>query len=294
MTNPTESAPRETFVYFIPFPSVIRTFVLMMAAVYLLMFIGIPLHVLGLRGALNSIRDSIWLWLVMVAMFAPLIGMFLRFAFPPNSWHARLEFGQDSVRLVPRPVLRWIGEPTTEISLGPHSREILLCRGSQDRIPYGFRVLVRSTDGRDREIKLETGSRLDTRQSGILISGITASTHLPIHLVQQQFAADGSFQEVPWAPAEHSAQLGGIAKMAFAATPYIGGVVVGLLRPGILTVVMVGIALWLCQTLAVFSYAYITHQHSKLAALYWLTTLFTFAASYAVTFTLVFYVIHPR
>lgn len=292
MTNPTESAPRETFVYFIPFPSVLPAFELAIASVVLLIFIGIPLGNLGLQRTLESIRNNTWLWLVMAAMCAPLIGLCLRFAFPPNSWLARLEFRQDGVRFVPRPVLRWIGEPTTDISLSPQPREILLCRGSQDRIPYGYRLLIRWPEGRDRVIKLETGSRLNARQSGILINGITTATGHPVHLVQRQFAADGSYREIPWTPAKSSTHLGGIAKTALAATPFIGGIVIGLLRPGILTVVMVGIALWLCQTLAVFSYARITHQRSKLATLYWFTTLFTFAASYAAAFAIVFYAIH--
>jgi hypothetical protein len=67
-----------------------------------------------------------------------------------------------------------------------------------------------------------------------------------------------------------------------------------LLHSDLGTVVVVGIALWLCQTLAAFSYAHVTHQKSKLAALYWFSTLFTFAASYAFSIVLAFYALNPK
>jgi len=274
-----------------------------MAAVVLLIFIGIPIGVLGLQGALNSIHNDTWLWLVMLAMFAFLIGLILRFAFPPKSWHARLEFMRGYIRFVPVPTLRWIGEPTTEISLSQQASEILLCRGSRDNsplgwsgqgnFPYGFRVFVRSADGHDRELKIAM-DRLNPHQFGLLTEGITAATGLPVRIVQRIFAADGSFHELPWAPSERSTQWSGIAKMAFAAAPFLVGIIVGLLHSDLGTVVVVGIALWLCQTLAAFSYAHVTHQKSKLAALYWFSTLFTFAASYAFSIVLAFYALNPK
>lgn len=290
------------FVYYVPIPRSIQTFLLVFAGILLAIFFGIPLHQFGLMGTIQSFSTNLVLWLIMAVMFLPLLAWFICLADPPRSWLARLEFDRNCIRLVPKPPLRWIGEPTAEASLGSHPKEILLCRGSRDNsplgwsgqgnFPYGFRVIVRSAEGHNRELKVSSGDRLSAHQSKILMDGIFAATGLPVRLVQREFAADGSFREMLWTPTGRSAQFGWIAKLAFAATPFIGGIVAGCLRANCLTVMAAGIALWLGQTLAVFLYAHLSRQ--KLPIVYWLSTVFTFSATYIASFAFVFYIVSPH
>jgi hypothetical protein len=77
-------------------------------------------------------------------------------------------------------------------------------------------------------------------------------------------------------------------KLLFATIPLLGGITIGILRPRPVIVIAVGIALWLCQTLALFALAKSSRRKSTLfGKLYWLTTVFTFAACYAVIYFLV-------
>jgi hypothetical protein len=278
----------------------VRVLELAIAVAVLLIFLGTPLVDLGLTGKFESIRNNPSLWLVMAGMFAPLFAVLWLFAFPPQSWLARLEFDHNCIRLVPKPLLRWIGEPSTEIPLSPRTSEILVCRGSLDNsslgwsgagnFPYGFRLLVRSLEGHDRELKVSTGDRLSVHQSKILADGITAATGLPVRLIQRKFATDGSYQVITWTPSNRFAQLGALAILAFSATPFVGGIVAGFLRVNPLIAVAVGVALWLIQTLAVYLYARLLRQ--KFPIVYWLSTVFTFSASYAVSIVCAFYLFH--
>jgi hypothetical protein len=279
--------PGEMFSYFIPIPSFLRGLLLAFAALFLLMFFGIPVGLFGLTGTFEKIGTDPSVFLMPAAMFALLVFWFLFLAFPPGSWLAKLEFGHDRIRFIPKPPLRWIGEPSVEVPLFSLPKEILLCRGSKDKSPYGFRVLLRWANGRDREIKVETVERLSGHQSALLIERIAAATGLSAQLVQRQYLADGAIQEVPWIPAGRSWGLGAIAKLAFVSMPFVAGGVVAYLNLGPLVIAAVGIAIWLSQTLAVFILDRASNRRSKSAMLYWLTTRFTFGATYAATVYLV-------
>jgi hypothetical protein len=292
MNNSAE--PGGLFVYFIPNPSLLRVILLAIAALFSLILFGIPLNDLGFTRILETINDDPSFLLMPFIMIAPVILSSLLLAFPPRSWLARLEFRRDCIRSIPRPVLRWIGEPSVEIPLSAHPKEILLCRGSKDNSPYGFRVLLRGANGHDREIKIETGERLNKREAAILTEGVTDATGLSARLVQRQHPAEGTIQEVQWIPTGGIAWLGAIAKLAFISLPIVGGAAVAYRSPSPIVIVAVGIALWLSQTLAVFIWANASQRQSKSAMLYWMTTLFTFGATYAATVALVSLMLHSR
>ena len=284
----------DKFIYLIPPPTLSRTIALMTVAFFLSCFLYLP-YKLGIAKALNSLEQDPLLWLLLVGMVGFPIAFFLVLAFPPRSWHARLEIGREAIRLVPKPVLRWIGEPPSVLQIDEKTDEVLILCGFRDNLKIGFRVLLRSRDGSQHDFKVESADRLSPHQALILSEGITCATGLPVKLIKREKAEGGELEEMPWAPAGWNASLPGIAKVLFAMTPFLGGIVVGLLRPGPAIVVLVGIVLWLGQTLALFAVSHFTHQKTKMTAvLYWLTTLITFSASYAVIYFLVSSVAHQK
>ncbi len=280
------------FTWYIPTPSISRAIALAYTAILLGLFVGIPLHILGPRRIIGSFYDDALLWLCLISGFGCLIGFFLLLAFPPRSWRARLEFGRDYVRFIPVPILRWIGEPAAEKPLGQDLKETLICEGRQEKSPYGFRVLLRGVQGPDSVLAVPIPVRLSAHESRRLTNGIIAATGLPTRLVRRVANEGGTVQEIPWTPTGQSSLLAGFAKLIPAASPIIGGIVVGYLRPNPAIVVITGIALWLSETIGLFLYAHFSHQRSKYAALLWLTTLITFSAAYAATFAVVAYMFH--
>jgi hypothetical protein len=220
-------------------------------------------------------------------MFAPLLASIFLLNFQPRSWLERMEFNSACIRYVPKPVFRWIGEPNVEIPVTSLAKEIVICQGSMDNIPYGFRVFVRGANIQNREIKVETAERLKLRDSTILTEGIATATGLSVRLVQRQHLSGGVTQETPWVPSGQISWLRPFAILIFFSLPFVGGAVVGFLSASPLVIVTVGITLWLSQTLGVVIYARNSHKQLKFAFLYWLTTLFTFAATYAFTVVIV-------
>jgi hypothetical protein len=75
--------------------------------------------------------------------------------------------------------------------------------------------------------------------------------------------------------------------------PIIGGILMGLLspRPAIIIIIVVGVALWLCQMLALFALAWIDRKAFPM--LHAPTTLVTFCATYAGCCVVAAYVAHP-
>ncbi|MGO8758439.1 MAG: hypothetical protein ACLQG3_09975 [Terracidiphilus sp.] len=299
MTCAAESGEGFTYYIPIPYPYLIRVIVLAFAAFFLCVFLSIPIRI-GPERTFESVKADPLLWLLLIGVFTPAVALFLLLAFPPRSWLARLEFDRSCIRLVPKSLLRWIGEPSVEVPMSSQTQEILVCKGSKDfysgvfvttpgPYPYGLRILARSAGGHDRELKVETGGRLSAHQAGFLIEGITASTGLPVRFIKREADDKGVIQELPWSPEEHFTHFGGLLKLAFAATPLIGGAVVGYLRAPGFSVALAGTALWLVQMFALFAYARFTKQRSWSAALYWLSALFTFAASYSMAFVLVYF-----
>lgn len=231
---------------------------------------------------------------VLLLGISPLVAFFLLLAFPPRSWRARVEFNHNLIRYIPVPPLRWIGEPEISLLIGAETREVLICRGSRDKyggffaddprdFPYGFRAILRAGDGRDRKIEIKTGNRLNSNQAQALINGIAGATGIPARLVKRQSREDGTIEEVPWIPDAHSTRPTVLARVVFAATPLLGGAVVGLSRASGAQAALVGLILWLAQTAITFILSQPVKQ-PRIAWPYWFTTAITFAASYAVVF----------
>jgi hypothetical protein len=286
-----------SFVYVIPFPSVSRGIALAGAAFFVCIFAGFLL-----QFGFNSIRSNPSLWLFLVATLGSGFIFFMVLGFPPKRWNGRIEITSGSIQYFPRLPLRWMGEPSTEIRVGTDAREVLVCQGSQDRSDKifnpaarkhmrGYRIVLRSEGGQTRELKIMTGDRLTRRQARILSDGMAAELGIPVRLVQREVLESGELREITWTPVSRSVNLAGIAKLAFIATPYIGGLVVGIIRPGWLVVLAVGVCLWLLQTLAIYLYAAISKQWSKSVAIQWLIRVVNFATSYTLMFLITAYIL---
>lgn len=285
-------ADPEDFIYYVPLPTSIRNIELAFASFVAGVFLLIPYR-LGFNHTLQAIQNDPLIWLLLIAIFAPGIALFVLFAFPPKSWAARIEVDRDHIRLVPRPPLRWIGEPTVEIALSAHCQRVVLCRGGVDGSRYGLRILICGENRNHQEFKVNSAS-LTVRQAKTLANGIANATGISVDLIQRRQSDRGEMSDVPWAPDSAVSHLRGIATVAFAATPLLGGITVGLMRASGPTAALAGILLWLAQTAAVLIYARSSGQRSRLALLHWLTKAVTFAASYSAVFLITAYSLHGR
>ena len=271
------------FVYFVPLPPVSRNIALTFAAIILLMFAILPIR-LGIKRTCESLQDDLLLWLLLLAVFAPCIGWMIRLAFPSRRSLARLEFGNKTIRFVPKRILRWIGEPSVEAPILPNLQEIVLCPGTREYPHNGFTVLLRQSNGTSHEVNVPTGSLLNARESEILTQGIGQTTGLPVRLVQRKRGRGGAIEETAWVPAARSPNPSVFAGLILAATPLIGGTLVGFMGLSPAIAAGAGIALWLVMTLVALAIENRFPSKKKFPTLLWLTTLVTFAAVYAVAF----------
>lgn len=264
---------------------------------YLCCFAFFPCK-LGLTRSINLMTEDPLLWIIILAMSGSGFVFFLVLAFPPTSWRARIEFTHEKIRYFPKPPLRWIGEPTTEVRIGADVREIIICSGSQDhydgsvgpsarQYPWGYRIVIRPESGHTQEIKVPTGDRLNARQAKQLADGIATAIGVPVRFVKRELSDTGEQREFDWTPIGPSMNLGCLVKLAFVSTPFVGGIAMGIIHPDGPTVIAVGICLWLLQTLVLFLYPTTRKQWSKFSALYWLTTAVSFSGAYAVIFFVV-------
>jgi hypothetical protein len=287
----TGSPATERFVYYIPFPPFTVGIAITFASFLLCAFLFIP-YSLGIQHTLRSMHDDPLFWLFLIVMFGPAIAFLGLLAFPPKGWLMRLEVTKDRLRLVPTLLLRWIGEPTQEMRIDESSEEILVCRGSVDAIPFGYRVSVAPENGQERELKIESGARLNRQQAAIFANGIAEVTRLPVRLFQRESSADGQTREVPWLPDGRFAFSRSLAMVALGLAPWIGGIVVGLIGTGTAVAAAVGVCLWLCQVVSLMLYARLLDGKSKFPMIHSLATVFTFAASYMVAYVLTKFLIH--
>lgn len=279
----TSSPKAERFVYYVPFPPLSRGIALAFALFFLCAFLYIP-FAWGLQHSLQSMHDDPSLWLIFILLFGPGIAFFVVLAFPPKSWLSRLEVQHDRIRLVPKPPLRWIGEPTREIPIDEGCEQILVCHGSSDSIPLGFRVCVVAGKGQRRVLQIASAMRLARQQATDLVDGIAKAIGLPVYLIQRIAKPGEAVQEVPWLPEERSMSWRPLGVIALGLAPWIGGIVVGFLGMGTAVAAVVGVCLWLCQTASLMIYARLSDRKSKFPMIRWFSTVFTFAASYIVAY----------
>ncbi len=199
--NVTDSAQSGgSYCYFITYPLAARVMLFGLVAFnYAIFFCSVPLQE-------NSLFWFLWIW-GMLLWAMPLV-----VAIQPRKLRGRVQFTSKEVIFTPNLFMRQL-EPSIAISIGDEASEILICRGSQDTYPWslsdrkdypkGFRILLRSANGRDRELKVETGDRLNARQAKMLSNGIAASARLPVRFVRREIAS-GSVREIPWSPGERT------------------------------------------------------------------------------------------
>jgi hypothetical protein len=194
-----------------PFPLLVRLLGIFFIAINSPVYFDVRLQGSGLVGLFASVRSDPLFWILLYFDFATLASIFLLQVIHPRRWRSRLVFDQTTISLVPSIFLRQLGDPTLTAPVPAGTKEILICLGSQDtRSPYdsrpyrkGFRVLVRSSESRDRELKIDTGFGLGARQAKLLREGIAASTGLPVQFVQRKIES-GVAREIPWTPGDRS------------------------------------------------------------------------------------------
>lgn len=284
----------EKFIYIIPIPLAARILAGAVALGLLAIFIGIPLEDLGVAGMKEALGGDGPAWAILGGINGSLIAFFIVLAFPPRSWRARVQFGRDHVHLLPRPVFRWIDGAAVELAFGTRVNEILLCHGTRNKSPYGFRIILRALDLPDREIKVETGDNLNSREVRVLTQGITAATGLPVRLVELIADKRGSQREIPWTPAKQSAKWIAAAKMGAAALPVVAGMVIGDLRPKYSVVIIVGFALWTIEALGFYLLSRFSQERPKLSAHNWISSLFNFGFAYTIAFAFLSYLNNGR
>ncbi|HEV2136314.1 MAG TPA: hypothetical protein VGR47_18890 [Terracidiphilus sp.] len=281
------------FVYSVPIPASVRVLAAAVAIVLFAILFGIPLIDLGAARMVETFSSDSVSWAILGGIVGSLMAFFIVLSFPPRSWRAELEVEQDRVRLIPRPVLSWIDEPAAmDMELGPRVQEILLCRGTRNNSPFGFRIILRAFDVPDREFKVETGDDLALRDTRILSDGITAATGLPVRLIERRTRKDGSVREGIWIPPSRALPSTELARLVAVAFPFVCGAVAGYLQPGYLTAVIGWMALWSIQMLGLFLYNRFVHQRTTLGTFNWFYSLFNFAVEYATTFAYVSFMFH--
>ena len=277
------------FVYFISIPTLIRLFAVGLGIVPPIFFTALLIFKLGFGPTLASVKNDFGLWLVLAAIFLPYVALFLCLAQPPRNWLSRLEFEGKSIRLVPKPLLRWIGEPTKQIPINPCSDELILCSGSRDSIPLGFRVIVRGQNHRDLELKIESGARLTPHQAKILSDRAAAAIGISPRLIERKSDGADTLQEVPWAPEKHSSFSLASGTVVFAASPFMCGITAAALRVGWPVAVGAGLAIWLLESALLFVCAPAFGERRDFSTALWLSTLITFSATYSATFAFTSY-----
>lgn len=248
---------------------------------------------LGFEKFLYSLTYFSATWLV-ILMFAPPIAFFMWLAFPPRGFLPRLEVTRRYVRIVPGRVARFFAETPVEIELAANSSEILYCHNAWQGLADGLRLVVRASDGTERDIRATSVDYLSEQQAQRLGEGITTATGLPVLLLKRNRQADGSIRETPWNTPPHRSRIAGGASLATGVVPLLGGSVVGAIWPTPALIFSVGFGLWLSQMVALSLLARWRGSRAKFPLLYSLTTVFTFSAAYGVAAVVVHYFFGQR
>ena len=292
VTTAENGAP---FIFVIPVPRVRRVIALGEAA-FFLTIAGLLIFKIGLSRLIEVLLGDPVGWLFSAVLVAA-IAFCLRWAFPPRKVLQRLEFHHDSVSFVPdRMTRRMFAEPAVTAAITPQSREILVCRSFPRDVPdgYGYRVIIRDENGTERGVKAGYLTPHSARDVQIIGAGITAATGLPVRIIGRRRLGDGTVEETPWMVPTAKSRLTISAALAIGATPYVGGITVGLLVSSPLFIVAFGLALWLSQTIATFALGLGRSKRSINALLYSLTSLFLFAAEYGASVVIVAFMFRAR
>jgi hypothetical protein len=279
-------------VLVVPQPAVRPIIASATVVVFLSLFAILPWK-LGFEKFLDSLAYFSATWLV-ILMFAPPIAFFVWLAFLPPGFLPRLEVTRRYVRIVPGRIGRFFAETPVEIDLASNSSEILFCHNAWQSLANDLRLIVRASDGTERDIRATSVDYLSERQAQRLGEGITTATGLPVLLLNRNRQSDGTIRETPWNPPLRSSRIAGSAALATGVVPLIGGSVVGAIWPTTALIISVGFGLWLSQMVALSLLARWRGSRAKFPVLYSLTTVFTFSAAYGLAVVVVHYIFGER
>lgn len=289
----TTAQHEDPFVFIVKLQPIRRIIAITAAAFFLLLPIFMPVK-MGLKPFVHSLSADPGVWMVITPMFAVPAIFFLWLAFPPNALLPRLEIWHNAVRFTPaRFERRLLGEPIVNAAITPQSREILVCKNFLGKVPDGWSVIIRGAAEGDRVIKARTLALRTADEGQEIVNGITVATGLPVHLIQRPPATDGTIQETPWTPSAVQTKAP-IVGLVVSTLPWVGGMIVGHLMPRVIIIVAIGLGLWLTAMIAVWTIAHRSRERTQNLALLMLTTLFTFAASYAAAFALGAFLFRPH
>jgi len=168
----------------------------------------------------------------------------------------------------------------------------LICHRFVPQKVNGYRVIVRSADGAERELASHsphTQVDLNVSEVDSMAKAITPATGLPVRVVIRRKSLSGAVEETPWTPPSTKATSLRTAALATVALPYAGGIVMGWLSLNPAIVIAVGLALWLCMVLAIYLTSRTDPGPKRFPVLQALTTLVTFSAAYAMCFVVTAY-----
>jgi hypothetical protein len=272
----------EAFIFLIPHAPIRRTVTLVFACLLL-----VPAAVLAWVFAFRA-TDAMWTICGVIAVFLLGSAFFLRLSFPPRRSLARLEFRHNDIRFIPARVDQWLRDPV-DVSIQPDAEEILIRRQYATH-----KVLIRRAGGQEYDTGIAMFTELSARDADELVNGISAVTGLPARIVNTHRTADGQLEDQPWKPRSAAAKWGTLGKLLLVTMGLWGGAIAGYLTASLTRIAIVGVALWLAQSLALMAYARVTDRSARFPWLYWVSTIFTFGASYAAVAVFVSYQVYPR
>jgi len=196
-------------------------------------------------GLILSFKAIAALWIALIAC-AGLV-LFWWLAFPSRESTARLEISREAIRYLPGRVERRLTEPPFVSDLSKHTQEIILCHSFFQELPDGFRLIVKSTNGAENEFRSSSLDYLTAKESGQLAEVITTATGLPVRLLKRHHLANGTVQESRWSPSRQGARVRLALVLLNAALPFAAGAVAGYIFPANVTVLAIGLALWIFQ-----------------------------------------------
>ncbi len=167
--------------------------------------------------------------------------------FPSRESTARLEISREAIHYLPGRVERRLTEPPSVSDLSKQTKEIILCHSFFQELPDGFRLIVKSTNGAENEFRSSSLDYLTAKESGQLAEVITTATGLPVRLLKRHHLANGTVQESPWSPPGQGARIRLAVVLLNAALPFAAGAVTGYVFPAKVTVLAIGLALWIIQ-----------------------------------------------
>lgn len=152
---------------------------------------------IGIDRTANGLAEYPGLWWVFIVLLAGVLFFLSLFQLARSSL-ARLEIWRDRLRLTPDRVQQIMGDPVIEKKIPAQSKEVLLRHSSRLRLRFGYSIIIRGEGGAEYEVKSTCLNRLDRQNSLKLADAIRAGTGLPVQIVRQVRADDGSLRDATW------------------------------------------------------------------------------------------------